>query len=77
MFSTAAGEISLQVDGHADPRELRRLLKGDRWRQVRRGRVTRVIGIVNARTATPTLNLWAEVWMLLRCITNVWKQHAA
>ena len=28
MFSTTTGEISLQVDGHTDPRELRRLLKG-------------------------------------------------
>jgi len=27
-LSTTTGEISLQVDGHADPRELRRLLKG-------------------------------------------------
>jgi hypothetical protein len=28
MLSTTTGEIALQVDGHADPRELRRLLKG-------------------------------------------------
>jgi hypothetical protein len=28
MLSTTTGEISLQVDGHTDPRELRRLLKG-------------------------------------------------
>jgi len=27
MFITAGGEISLQVDGHANPRDLRRLLK--------------------------------------------------
>jgi hypothetical protein len=34
MLSTTTGEISLQVDGHTDPRELRRLLKeiaGDRF----------------------------------------------
>jgi len=28
MLTTTTGEISLQVDGHTDPRELRRLLKG-------------------------------------------------
>ncbi|MCX6087024.1 MAG: hypothetical protein NTW63_04650 [Caldiserica bacterium] len=28
MFSTTTGEIPLQVDGHVDARELRRLLKG-------------------------------------------------
>jgi len=28
MFSTTTGEISLQVDGHTDPHELRRLLRG-------------------------------------------------
>lgn len=28
MLSTTTGEIPLQVDGHTDPRELRRLLKG-------------------------------------------------
>jgi len=28
MLSTTTGEISLQVDGHTDSRELRRLLKG-------------------------------------------------
>ena len=28
ILSTTTGEISLQVDGHTDPRELRRLLKG-------------------------------------------------
>jgi len=28
MLSTMTGEISLQVDGHTDPRELRRLLRG-------------------------------------------------
>jgi hypothetical protein len=27
MLTTTTGEISLQVDGHTDPRELRRLLK--------------------------------------------------
>lgn len=28
LFTATTGEVSLQVDGHADPRELRRLLKG-------------------------------------------------
>ena len=28
MLTTTAGDISLQIDGHTDPRELRRLLKG-------------------------------------------------
>lgn len=28
MLTTTTGEISLQVDGHTDPRELHRLLKG-------------------------------------------------
>lgn len=28
MLTTTTGQISLQVDGHTDPRELRRLLKG-------------------------------------------------
>lgn len=28
ILTTMTGEISLQVDGHTDPRELRRLLKG-------------------------------------------------
>jgi hypothetical protein len=28
MLTTTTGEISLQVDGHTDPRELRRLLRG-------------------------------------------------
>jgi len=28
MLTTRTGEISLQVDGHTDPRELRRLLRG-------------------------------------------------
>ena len=28
MFTTTTCEISLQVDGHADPRDIRRLLKG-------------------------------------------------
>ena len=27
MLTTTAGDISLQIDGHADPRELRRLLR--------------------------------------------------